>query len=376
MWMGFNTNRLLLSKDNRFFLRKLISNTVNWMLNYPQGSVDNWPYGYQAAFLVDQDTEHEHKNTDNLIKTLVDENVPGTFYCISSIFEKDPTYLKKVPSSIEIGSHLDTAQTLEGQSYSKQLERIKRSKLSLERLSGRKLVGLKPAEEIFDNNTINALMKLGFKYMIGNPQTTIAVPTVINKESISKDVVKLEHLLFPPKGDFVLFPRMPRDDYYVMVEKKIFDNEKILSILKADFHNTYNLGGIYIYALHTQLFSTNAHKTVSRDLIRYAKKYKVWMQKGKDFASWWVGRSNLEQQVTSFDDDKFIVTLRSRNPSKTMTNVSLSYYLGKAPKNISVVDLKSKEALDHTYMEDSKSIKIKVNEIKPKSKMKIEVSLN
>jgi len=378
LWLGFNTNRLLSTRENKFFLRKLVSNSLNWMLGYPQGKIDNWAYGYHAAFFVDQDTEHEHKNTKNLIDAMVAAKVPGTFYCISGIFEGDPQYIKKyVPQDlIEIGSHLDTAQNLSGQSYSKQYKRIKRSQDSLTRLSGgNKVIGLKPAEEVFDNNTIKVLMDLGFTYMIGSPDTPVAVPVIVTLESVPKDVVKLEHLIFPPKGNFVLYPRMAHDDYYIMDEKKILDNDKILAVLKADFHNLYNLGGIYIFAVHTQMFTTDRHKIIYDKFFKYIKDYNLWMLRGKDFASWWSGRHNLEHKITAYDEDKFIIQLTSKNQGKTMKDVGLTYYVGGVPEKLSILDKTTGKALEHKYDPKNKSVNIRIPEVKPQSKMKIEVSL-
>jgi len=376
LWLGFNSNRLLTTKENRFFFKKLVSNAFSWMQNYPQGTIDNWAYGYKAAFLIDQDTEDQHKNTDNLVRIMVEEGFPGTFFCLSEIFEKDPNYLRRlIPKTIEIGSHLDTAQTLKDQDYNTQHRRIKKSVLSLKKLTGRDVIGLKPAEEIFDSNTIKVLMNLGFKYMIGNPKTSVAVPVIVTKDSIPKDVVRLEHLVFPPEGDFVLFPRIAHDDYKIMDDFKILDNSKILSILQADFHNIYNLGGIYIFAVHTQMFSTPPHMKVIQDMLRYVKNYDIWSLKGKDFAWWWVGRSKLENSVTSFDDDKFVITLKSKNSSKTMKNVGLTYYLGQEPEEVNVTDLTSGEKLEHKYDSGSRKLQIKVAMVKPQSRQKIEVSL-
>ena len=179
LWFTFNTNRLLLNDDNRTVFRKIVYNALLWMSNLPIGKLENWPFGHEMAFLMDQDTEHEHQNASISAAIIKEEGVSATFFCISSIFEKDPLFLKSLPDSIEIGSHLDTAETLASQSYQKQYSRIKKSKDALEKLTGKKVVGLKAAEEIFDHNTIKTLIDLGFEYMIGGPNTPIAVPIVI-----------------------------------------------------------------------------------------------------------------------------------------------------------------------------------------------------
>jgi peptidoglycan/xylan/chitin deacetylase (PgdA/CDA1 family) len=341
-------------------------------MDYPVGSIDNWPSGLRSAFWVDQDTEHEFRNTENLIKVLKERDVPATFFCISSLAEKYPEVLKDLPPGIEIGSHLDSAKTLENQDYKTQLERIKRSKETLEKVSGSKVIGLKPAEEIYDDNTIKILMKLGFRYMIGNPSTPAAVPVVIDRDNIPKEVIKLEQLLHQPSGDFVIFPRIPRDDYYIMVYKKILDNDKILSILKADFQNIHNLGGLYIFAVHTQLFSKKSHLKVISGLLDYAEKYKVWMTNGRELYNWWSARNNLTHKIFFVSDNGFKAQIASKNDDKHIGNVGLTYYL---PDSYQKVLLKQSESdrIDYSYDSKIGILRVNIKNISPRESLDIEV---
>lgn len=374
VWFSFNTNRLLLTKGNRYFFSRIVRNTISWMMDQPVGNIDNWPYPHKGAFFIDEDTEHEPQNALVLGKIMAEENAPGTFFCISSLFEKYPHIIKQLPDIIEIGSHLDSAANLKGNNYETQLKRIGDSKRSLEKIRGKPVVGLKPAEEVFDANTIKVLMKLGFKYMVANPETPLVVPTIIDRDSVPKDVVKLEHLLNPPEGNFVLFPRIAHDDYYIMVYKKILDNEKILSVLKADFQNIYNLGGIYIFAVHTQLFSLPQHSVVERKMIRYAKEHDVWIERGRVFADWWLKRSNLTQNITKSAPNKFDIRLTSSNQKDDVKDVGLTYYLPRKYENIRVTSLKTKEDLKYGFDEETKALSIHVPLIKAMSKERIEVS--
>jgi peptidoglycan-N-acetylglucosamine deacetylase len=374
LWFSFNTNRLL-EGANRFVLSRIAYNAINWMMGYPLGSIDNWPGSKKGAFFVDQDTEHEPANARGLAKILSEEGGSATFFCISSLFEKEPAILKTLSPSIEIGSHLDSAETLRGQPFETQLARIKKSKESLERITNKKVVGLKPAEEIYDNNTIRALLELDFLYMVTNPKTPVAVPAVISHDSIPKDIVKLEHILTPPASDFVIMPRLVRDDYLIVSTDKIVDKEKILAIMKTDFLNIYNLGGVYIMPVHTQILSSPQFSDVIRNLIRFAKKYDLWMATGSEIAQWWLSRSKLEHQITGYDQTGFTSTLTSRN-SKEIKGIGLTYYIGTGHTDISVeVNL---ENFTKNSLFDNKTGTLKVNLplIKPSEKINLKIKTN
>jgi peptidoglycan/xylan/chitin deacetylase (PgdA/CDA1 family) len=375
LWFSFNTNRLLLEPANKAVLSKIAYNALNWMMGYPLGSIDNWPGSKSAAFFIDQDTEHEPANALELDKVVRSEGSSATFFCISSIFEKEPGILRALSPTIEIGSHLDTAVTLLGQSFDTQLARLKKSKESLEKITGKKIVGLKPAEEIYDNNTIKALMKLGYLYMVTNPRSPVAVPAVISADSVPKDIVKLEHILTPPASDFVIMPRLVRDDYLIMSTDKIVDKEKIAAIMKADFLNIYNLGGVYIMPVHTQLLSGPSFSIVIKELIKFAKDQNIWMATGREIAEWWLERNKLEHRITGFDEKGFSSTIVSRN-SVDMTDVGLTYFLDKGVNDIAIEANGENFSQNSSFDKKAGALKIRLPRIKSAEKINLKFTLD
>lgn len=374
LWFTFHTTRLL-DVDNLDFLSWIASNSIRWMLHFPQAKIDNWPYGFNSATIIDQDTEHQPENAANLIKVLKEEDVPATFFAISSLFDGKKDFFASLPKSLELASHLDTDKTLEKQSYEKQRSRINDSKKVLEENSGRKVLGLKPAEEIFDNNTLLVLMDLGFKYMIGNPNIPVAVPIVIRRGAVPSDIVKIRSLLFPLSGDFVLMPRIANDDFHIMVRQKIMDPEKILSLLKADFQNIENLSGLYILAVHTQLLSNDKYIQVARQMIKHAKESGSWIQSGLRIAEWWLLKNNLNIGVNSLTDDGFTVSVKSDNKKDDIENVSITVFTPVSPRKVDVRDSESKERMEFLYDSDSKSMKIRVPLLKAQEKKVFKVKL-
>ena len=298
----------------------LLFGTLDWLKRKPIVFKGVWPDAYEAAVLLEMDTEDKFANGAAFAAQLEKADLRGTFFCLTSEAAKNVATLKRIATHHEIAYHADLHTGFKQVDPAKQDERLKAMQKQLMPLlpQGMKPVGFRPPLEEYDATTEKLLRPNGLTYMAGSNDTT-------------DDTLPKFSKIDP---GLVLLPRTWADDIVLLRAGKL-DAADTDRILLASLETTLAGRGFGLLSIHSQHFENGG--ALQRAMPPFLQavtraRAKLWTAPAETIARWW--RDQDAVRVTTHDDGKSErVTIEvARDGVRGVKLVVIGPVAGKPPK--------------------------------------------
>ena len=200
----------------------------------------------------------------------------GTFYVVSQLVLEDRELAQALASAGEVGSQTSDHTPLTGLTGQDQLFRLQRAWNEVREWSGVAPAGLRPPEETFDRNTLEAWQRAGGSYMLGSNEARSASPEihVVGEEPV------------------VLLPRILKDDYNVIVQDRVLRAASLGEAFMSGLQKMRAIGGLAVIAGHTQIMREGPRLEALAAVADSAlAQGDWWITNGADIAAWWSARA-------------------------------------------------------------------------------------
>lgn len=283
-------------------LSGLMENALHWLSRGTSVTKAAWPIPYQAAYLIEMDTEEGFGSAYYLAEMMNEIDAKATFYCLTSEALRYPHLVRHLSKQHEIAYHGDVHIGFGGQPVSMQKERLERMQADMHSILEGKIkpTGFRAPEENYDKTTEALLQAQGFRHHAADPNRTDArLPFIVTDKNIS------------PEEALIVLPRTQHDDIGLRVGR--IDREKIdvLKTLLDDFDNVLRMGGLGIFSVHSQYFSKNSLlHTIFPAVLQHANRHRerVWIAPANEITEWWRERERLHHRVSG-NSDRFILNI-------------------------------------------------------------------
>ncbi len=309
MWMGFELNSIIGIQEDFIYFERLFNNSIKWLTYSPIAYVRDWPTGYEAAAVVIPVLTNDVENIKNVLPILKDEGISPTFFVDQATAELNKQLVKQISLYGEIGALVDVGylssindKSNKLNSYDEQLRKIISAKSALEKIISTNVVGLLPYFGLFDQNTINAVINSGFKYVLTDSLTDRSVPKTIIR------------------GDkrIVSMTKTARDDYEVIRDFGLTLPEFQFYTYQEDLDRVLFEGGMYVFKIHTEYQCRSDYVNVVRDVIKDLKKKKFWITTASEIQKWYEKRDYIE--IRADRRGRTRVALKISNPGVDAIN--------------------------------------------------------
>lgn len=309
MWMGFELNSIIGVQEDYVYFERLFNNSIKWLTYSPIAYVRDWPTGYEAAAIVMPVLTDDINNIKNALPIIKEEGIAPTFFVDPSTAEINKQIIRQISMLGEVGAIVDIGylssvndRINKLNSYSDQLSKINSAKISLEKITGNRVTGLLPYFGLFDQNTINAVINSGFKYILTDSLTDRSVPKTIIR------------------GDkrIVSMTKTARDDYEVIRNYGLTLPEFQFYTYQEDLDRVLFEGGMYVFKFHTEYQCQPDYVNVIRDVIKDLKKKKFWITTASEIQEWYEKRDYIE--IRADRRGKTRVALKISNPGVDAIN--------------------------------------------------------
>jgi peptidoglycan/xylan/chitin deacetylase (PgdA/CDA1 family) len=290
----------------------ILVGTLDWLGRKPIVLKSAWPHPYQAAVLLEMDTEHMFDNSLRFAQQLERFGIRGTFYSLTSEAVKHAAVIKRLAPHHEIGYHAEVHDGFAKVERSKQDARLGEMARQLGTvLPNAKAVakGFRAPHEEYDATTEKLLRAHGLRYHAASPAA---------REDALPGFSSAEAGVSPDEA-IVVLPRTWLDDIAIFKAGN-GDQSSVEKILLASLQDTVAMRGFGLLSLHTQNFSAGSvwERALPRLLEGISKRKDIWPAPGEAIERWWRDREAL--QLTAVHDNGALrVRLKvARGPVKGM----------------------------------------------------------
>jgi len=250
-------------------MRRLVQNGILWAAGAAVASPAAWPGAKRAALVFALNVESEPRNAMKMAALLREEELPGTFYAVSQLVQDDSELAQALTAVGEVGSHTSDHTPLAGLTRQDQRIRLRRTWIEIEAWTGHGPQGLRPFEEDFDANTLEAWQRAGGGYILARNDSRSGSPELY---SVDGDTV-------------VLLSRLIKDDYNIVEQ----DREELAAAFLEGTRKLHAIGGLAVVAGHTQIMMrTDAGLEALRTVADTARAQgDWWIARADEVAAWW-----------------------------------------------------------------------------------------
>lgn len=326
VWMGFEINSVIGVQEDYIVFDRLFNNCMSWLTYKPIAFVKDWPASYQGAAVIAPTVSKDADNIKNLLGILKSEDVKATFFVNPKIAVKQKALINslgnygEISSLVDIGylsSINDTVNHLND--FKTQVLKLSDAKRLLESITHKKVDGFEPEYGLYDQNTIKALIKSGYKYVLTDSLTDRSVP---------KTIIRGDSLL-------IGMTKTARDDYEVIRDFGLTVPDYQFYTYQEDIDRELFEGGMYIYKMHSDFQCQPNYVEVADKIIKDLKKKHFWITTASDIEKWWAKRHYIEVRVSKRGNTR--VALIVSNPGKQHINgLVVQLNLNEAAYNISL----------------------------------------
>jgi peptidoglycan/xylan/chitin deacetylase (PgdA/CDA1 family) len=280
-WLGFRLSQAATPRDS-VLMERLARNGVLWAAGIATASPAPWPHGRRGALLLVQDVEAEARNAMALAGVLRELALPGTFFVVSQAVLDDQELAEVLSAAGEVGSHTSDHTPVSGLPHQEQVVRLRRTWNEIRGWTGESPAGLRPPEESFDANTLQAWGEVGGRYVLAVNQARSGAPEVHEAG----------------EGEVVLIPRLLKDDYNVFVQEGALRTERLTAAFLEGARKLRSIGGVAVVGLHTQILGTDRRLDAVRvlaDTVRAQGDW--WVARAGEVAEWWGKRASVRVTV-------------------------------------------------------------------------------
>lgn len=298
----------------------LLFGTLDWLKRKTIVFKSAWPDAYEAALLLEMDTEDKFANGAAFAAQLEQADLRGTFFCLTSEAAKNAATVKRIAARHEIAYHADVHTGFRKVDPAMQDQRLKAMEKQLQPLlpQGVKPVGFRPPLEEYDATTEKLLRPNGLAYMAGSNDTSDDALPKFSKED----------------PGLVLLPRTWADDIVLLRAGKL-DAADTDRILLASLATTLAGRGFGLLSVHSQHFENGGalQRAIPPFLQAVTKvRAKLWTTSADAIARWWHDEQAV--QVSSRGDAKgeHVTIEAERDGIRGVKLIIIGPSAGKPPK--------------------------------------------
>ena len=309
------------------YVRHALLHVLAWTEHVGQARAANWRGGKAAVAVFSVDSEDKFENVDQQLAIFHKADYPATFFVVSNLFQKYPDMMKGVTEDIEIGSHSENHETFENQTQQEQFDRIQTSRLEIEDLSKKPVLGFRPPVEKYGDDTIAASLNNKLAYFAGDGRFFRFAPVYV------------------ANGRVLFFPRVMTDDFNIHHRRDLANGDEIVRVLKEDFERARLMGGFYFFSMHTQAFGLPIYKAPLLAFLRDIDGSGVaWKANFRQLNQWVRTRDLLTTQIVQ-DGSKTVLSV-SNGSAETIEGLVVQVDVGNGPpRSIPITKLEAgKEA--------------------------------
>ena len=326
VWMGFDINSVIGVQEDYIYFDRMFRNCISWLQKEPIAFIKDWPSGFRAAAVLMPTFSNEVQNVRNLLPLLTNENIEATFFVEPNFAQSNNELIQylaefgEVAAIVDIGylaSVNDTINKL--YDYEVQLDNLLNAKKTIEKITRKTVSGFVPYYGLFDKNTVMAIVKAGYDYLLSDSLTDRSVPRIVIK------------------GDKRIssITKTARDDYEVIRNFGLHQPEFQLYTYQEDIDRVLFEGGLYVYKMHTDYQCKLENIEVVKDVIKELKKKKFWITTTKKIYKWYKAKDYLEIRSEKRGRNRVAVTIS--NPSdELITNIVIYVDLNNKADRISI----------------------------------------
>jgi len=352
VWVGFELGAVVGAKFHQVVWDRLLSNSISWLRKEPVAWLNPWPCAdkeAKAAVVFVCDAEHRYLHALNALRVLNNQGISGTFFLVPEEAVNNPQATKTLAEYGEIGLH--GVAVYRWQPYEEQFTRLKKGKELIEDLTGKKVWGFRPPEELYDSSTIKALMELGFDYICADSLQDRTCPSLIG--------IRKKTLLTLPKAE--------RGDYELLIKDSLRDTMEIFNALQNDFLRIYDVQGAYFLLYHSHLLCTEKNIPALKRFVEFCKGKSVWFATCKEIADWWQGFDNVFVNAKRRGRSRIVLNI-SNNSSIMVKDIRLFIAPPQPVRTVSIkAELVGVKIPQYELSDDGKVVVLKINSLKPHS---------
>ena len=345
VWIGFDFTDVVGTKIHQEAFNNLLINSISWLESKNSAWVEAWPKGEKSAVIVSCDVEFEFDKIINATKILNEENIAGQYYILTDVMTTDA--MNQILQNGDVGLHGDNHDVFQYQSYNQQYDRIEEAKKVLEKTSGRKILGFRPPETVYDENSIEALKKLQFNFLASDYIEDRSVPQFYDNEN-----------------DLLVIPQTGYDDYDILIKFKIDDYNKQAERYLLDYNRVNEEGGLYVLNYHSQLQCLKENVQALKICIDEFKKNNSWIATANDVNNWWRKANNLSVSILNANEESLTIELKNKANFK-IEDAAVGLYLGSLKSNNNFSVTSKNKSLKYDFNSENNQIKIYVDEVSP-----------
>jgi len=268
----------------------MAENAVAWSAGVPYAGPAAWPAARRAALVFALDVEDEASNAVFTARFLKEHNLPGSFYVVSRLVLDDRELARVLGEVGEIGSQTSDHTPVAGLTAQDQRVRLRRAWSEIDDWAGAGPTGLRPPEETFDANTLDAWRRVGGTYLLAANDARSASPEILQAG----------------EGTVVLLPRILKDDYNIIVQDRVLRATSLGQAFLAGTAKMRAIGGLAVVAGHTQIMREGARIAALGTVADSAQAQgDWWIVRASDVADWWMARAATS---LSYEGSDLVVT--------------------------------------------------------------------
>ncbi|HYY62452.1 MAG TPA: polysaccharide deacetylase family protein [Burkholderiales bacterium] len=271
---------------------KLLLGTLDWLAGRPLLVKAAWPYPYQAALLIEMDTEDKFENSLRFATQLERYGLRGTFYSVTSEAARFPSVVKRLASRHEIAYHADVHDGFAKLAPARQDARLKAMIKQMSKLlpDVRAASGFRAPLELYDDTTEQLLRANGLRHHAASPDA---------RDDSLPGFSRAEKAV-PPERALVVLPRTWLDDMNLLRSGKLHA-DGAENMLGTSLEDTLASRGFGLLSLHTQSFYAGSplERAMMPFLAAVAKeRARLWTASGEAFTRWWRSREAVSVATT------------------------------------------------------------------------------
>ena len=296
VYWGFDLPSVAPRPWDRALAARLTRNSIAWAAHVPLATVEPWPDGKYAAAVFAQDVEDEFANARAALDSLRASNVPGTYYLVTRLAEREASLSRAMAAEGEVGTHTPRHRLLGGRAEERQQEVLEESQRELADVIGHRVGGLRPPEEQYDTATLAAWVHAGGRYVFAT----------LNGRAASPEILAVG------RKPLVMLGRVTNDDFIEVGRRGLTNIDTLADRFIAGYEKVRALGGLYILSYHSQMLARpELVPTLARVARHVSADSSVWVATAGAVADWWLRRSLLTAHARWTARDRLVLEIHN-----------------------------------------------------------------
>jgi len=356
VWMGFEINSIIGSRDDYVFFDRFFNNSINWLTYGPIAYIRDWPAGVDAAAVILPSLTKDAANITNLLPVLEQEKLKATFFVNPSQSVDYKNLVKQVSRYGEIAPLVDVGYMNSAEDkynklydYKNQLQNLKTAKNWIENITNKPVCGILPFYGLYDNNTINAVIESGYDYILTDSLTDRSVP---------KTIIRGENRI-------VSLTKTARDDYEIIRDFGLTSPEFQFYTYQEDLDRILFEGGLYLFKMHTEFQCRAENIAVVHSVIKELKQKKFWITTASEIQKWYEKKEYIETRTKK--SGKTRVTVTVTNPGKEIIDdLVLDIDLNENAEKISIdTEIIGTKLAKYKHVVKSRFLNLQIDDLEP-----------